>query len=96
MKVLITGSEGFIGSHLVEELIKSGYKVRCFVLYNSFNSYGWLNNLENLIMLQYSLHFPVKNVGTKVASNTSKYETILAIILKSLIYLLKSTKKGKT
>ena len=50
MKVLITGSEGFIGSHLVEELIKSGYKVRCFVLYNSFNSYGWLNNLEKEIL----------------------------------------------
>ena len=45
-KVLITGSEGFIGSHLAEYLIKSGVDVRCFVLYNSFNSWGWLDNFE--------------------------------------------------
>jgi NAD dependent epimerase/dehydratase len=44
-KVLITGSEGFIGSHLVEELIEQGCKVRAFVLYNSFNSWGWLETL---------------------------------------------------
>lgn len=42
-KVLITGSDGFIGSHLTEELVKRGYDVRAFVLYNSFNSWGWLD-----------------------------------------------------
>ena len=47
MKILITGSEGFIGSHLTESLIKRGYDVRCFVLYNSFNSWGWLDSLPN-------------------------------------------------
>jgi len=45
-KVLITGSEGFIGSHLTEALIKQGCQVRAFVLYNSFNSWGWLDHSE--------------------------------------------------
>jgi NAD dependent epimerase/dehydratase len=43
MKVLVTGSEGFIGSHLTESLVRSGYEVRAFVLYNSYNSWGWLD-----------------------------------------------------
>ncbi len=44
-EVLVTGAEGFIGSHLVEELIKRGAKIRAFVLYNSFNSWGWLEDI---------------------------------------------------
>ena len=46
MRVLVTGSDGFIGSHLVESLIRGGYEVRAFVLYNSFNSYGWLDKCD--------------------------------------------------
>lgn len=42
-KVLVTGADGFIGSHLVEALVRSGYDVRAFVMYNSFNSWGWLD-----------------------------------------------------
>jgi dTDP-glucose 4,6-dehydratase len=42
--ILITGAEGFIGSHLTEALVRLGYKVRAFVMYNSFNSWGWLDN----------------------------------------------------
>ena len=42
-KVLVTGADGFIGSHLVEELINQGYKVKAFVMYNSFNTWGWLD-----------------------------------------------------
>lgn len=42
-KVLVTGADGFIGSHLTEELIRQGYDVRAFVYYNSFNSWGWLD-----------------------------------------------------
>ncbi|QCK15926.1 NAD-dependent 4,6-dehydratase LegB [Mangrovivirga cuniculi] len=45
-KVLITGADGFIGSHLTELLIKEGYKVKAFVYYNSFNSWGWLETLS--------------------------------------------------
>jgi len=44
-KVLITGADGFIGSHLTESLVRAGYSVRAFVMYNSFNSWGWLDNL---------------------------------------------------
>jgi dTDP-glucose 4,6-dehydratase len=43
-KVLVTGADGFIGSHLVEELVRQGFSVRAFVMYNSFNSWGWLDN----------------------------------------------------
>lgn len=43
MKVLVTGADGFIGSHLTETLIARGYDVRAFALYNSFNSWGWLD-----------------------------------------------------
>ncbi|MDR2487470.1 MAG: NAD-dependent 4,6-dehydratase LegB [Clostridiales Family XIII bacterium] len=42
-KALVTGSEGFIGSHLVERLLDAGWSVRAFVLYNSFNNWGWLD-----------------------------------------------------
>lgn len=49
-KVLVTGSEGFIGSHLVEELVFRGYDVRAFVLYNSFNNWGWLDTLSADVM----------------------------------------------
>ena len=42
-KVLVTGSDGFIGSHLVEALLDAGYEVKAFVLYNSFNTWGWLD-----------------------------------------------------
>jgi NAD dependent epimerase/dehydratase len=44
-KAVVTGADGFIGSHLVETLMEAGYGVRAFVLYNSFNSWGWLDTL---------------------------------------------------
>lgn len=43
-KILVTGADGFIGSHLVEHLVGRGYDVRAFVYYNSFNSWGWLDH----------------------------------------------------
>ena len=47
--ILITGSDGFIGSHLTEELVKQGYNVKAFVYYNSFNSWGWIDSLPKEI-----------------------------------------------
>lgn len=45
--ILVTGADGFIGSHLTEALLQKGYTVRPFVQYNSFNSWGWLDGLAN-------------------------------------------------
>ena len=45
-KILVTGADGFIGSHLTEELVRRGYNVRAFVYYNSFNSWGWLDHSD--------------------------------------------------
>tara|TARA_B100000787_G_scaffold170170_1_gene164526 strand:- start:659 stop:1657 length:999 start_codon:yes stop_codon:yes gene_type:complete len=44
--IFVTGSEGFIGSHLIEKLLKLNFKVKTFIQYNSFNSVGWLSNLK--------------------------------------------------
>jgi NAD dependent epimerase/dehydratase len=49
-KTLVTGADGFIGSHLTEDLVKQGHKVKAFVYYNSFNSWGWLETLPKEIM----------------------------------------------
>ncbi|MCM3143720.1 NAD-dependent 4,6-dehydratase LegB [Brevibacillus sp. MER 51] len=51
-KILVTGSDGFIGSHLTERLVQEGYDVRAFVNYNSFNSWGWLDHSPQEIVSQ--------------------------------------------
>ncbi|MCI8632317.1 MAG: SDR family NAD(P)-dependent oxidoreductase [Lachnospiraceae bacterium] len=49
-KILVTGADGFIGSHLTEQLVKRGYQVKAFAYYNSFNTWGWLDSLPKEIM----------------------------------------------
>jgi NAD dependent epimerase/dehydratase len=47
-KVLVTGADGFIGSHLVELLVKKGYEVKALSQYNSFNNWGWLDDIDSV------------------------------------------------
>ncbi|BDW83650.1 NAD-dependent dehydratase [Erythrobacter sp. Dej080120_24] len=54
-KVLVTGADGFIGSHLVESLVRDGYEVRAFVYYNSFNSWGWLDDAASDVAGQFEV-----------------------------------------
>ena len=49
MNILVTGACGFIGSHLVEKLVKENHNVRAFTFYNSRNSHGWLDNVDKKI-----------------------------------------------
>ena len=48
-KIFLTGADGFIGSHILESLVKKNYKVKALVYYNSFNSYGWIDKIEHKI-----------------------------------------------
>jgi Nucleoside-diphosphate-sugar epimerases len=64
-KVLVTGADGFIGSHLTEELVQKGCSVRAFVYYNSFNSWGWLDQSpkeirDNLEVFQGDIRDPYR------------------------------------
>lgn len=54
-KVLVTGADGFIGSHLTEELVRAGHEVKAFVYYNSFNSWGWLDSLPPEILKEIAI-----------------------------------------
>ena len=47
MKILVTGADGFIGSHLTEMLLEQGYQVKALSYYNSFNHWGWLDNISH-------------------------------------------------
>ncbi len=49
-KILITGADGFIGSHVVEQLVKEGHQVKAFAYYNSFNNWGWLDDLPKDVL----------------------------------------------
>lgn len=55
MKILVTGADGFIGSHLTEALVRAGHGVRAFVLYNSFNSWGWLDSCSSDVKGQFEV-----------------------------------------
>jgi len=55
MKILITGADGFIGSHITEAMVRAGHDVTAFVLYNSFNSWGWLDQCANDIKGEFNV-----------------------------------------
>ena len=50
-KILVTGADGFIGSHLVNKLVSLNYDVRAMTMYNSFNSWGWLDTFDKKYLL---------------------------------------------
>ena len=54
-KILVTGADGFIGSHLTEALVRAGHDVRAFVFYNSFNSWGWLDHCDSIVKGQFDV-----------------------------------------
>ena len=49
-KILVTGADGFIGSHMVEKLVEQGFAVKALTHYNSFNSWGWIENLSQKVI----------------------------------------------
>ena len=53
--MLVTGADGFIGSHLTEMLVRKGYEVKAFVFYNSFNSWGWLDHCADDVKGQFEV-----------------------------------------
>lgn len=82
-KVLVTGADGFIGSHLVETLLEEGYDVKAFVLYNSFNTWGWLDTfpkekLDNIEIFMGDVRDP--NAVRKAAEGVESIFHLAALI----------------
>ena len=50
--ILVTGADGFIGSHLIEILVKQDANVKALSLYNSFNYWGWIEDVESFVLLK--------------------------------------------
>lgn len=77
MKVLVTGADGFIGSHLTEALVRAGYDVRAFVLYNSFNSWGWLDRCGEDVKGQFEVFQGDIRDPNGVRSAVKGYDAVL-------------------
>jgi NAD dependent epimerase/dehydratase len=76
-KVLVTGADGFIGSHLAEELVRQGFQVRAFCYYNSFGRLGWLENSDREIMKSMEVVFSdIRDAGA-VLNAVSGCEAVL-------------------
>ena len=77
MKILVTGAKGFIGSHLVEALVRMGYDVKAFVQYNSFNSSGWLEQCGADVKNQFETFFGDVRDPHGVQSSMSNCDAVL-------------------
>src|SRR3954462_15015070 len=76
-RLLVTGADGFIGSHLTEALVKAGHDVRAFVLYNSFNSWGWLDHCEPQLKGQFEVFAGDVRDFQSVAAGMKGCDTVL-------------------
>lgn len=74
--VLVTGADGFIGSHLVERLVADGASVRAFCLYNSMGSAGWLDDLDPAVRAQLDIRFGDIRDARLVAEATAGVEAV--------------------
>ena len=75
-RILVTGAAGFIGSHLTEYLINCGYKVIAYDLYNSTNSWGWLEEIEGKKNENYSKEAICKIIQKKLKNREKLIEYI--------------------
>ena len=82
-KVLVTGADGFIGSHLVENLIKRGYKVKALCFYNSNGSYGWLDTIDNEI--KKSVEFILGDIRDPISVKNAMCDSEIVFHLAALI-----------
>ncbi len=82
-KILVTGADGFIGSHLTEALVRAGHDVRAFVLYNSFNSRGWLDHCGEDVRDKFEVFAgDIRDPnGVRVATNGCKAVLHLAALI---------------
>ena len=76
MNVLVTGAEGFIGSHLVEDLVRRGHKVKALCLYNSFSNIGWLSELPTEISKEVELVFGDVNDSELISTQMAHQEQV--------------------
>lgn len=93
-KVMVTGADGFIGSHLSEELIRRGYDVRAFVLYNSFNSWGWLDQLQDEVKNELDVY--AGDIRDPFGVKTAMQECDIVLNLAALIAIPYSYKSPDT
>ena len=75
--IFITGSEGFIGSHLLEKLVKKNYKVKALCLYNSFNTWGWLDTLDKEILQDVEIVTGDIRDKDLIVKNTKKMDYVI-------------------
>lgn len=76
-KVLVTGADGFIGSHLTEALVRAGHDVRAFVQYNSFNSWGWLDRCADDVRGRFEVFAGDVRDGNGVRTAMRDCDTVL-------------------